>query len=168
MPRQIIKSGIVSENRRARHDYSVDDTIEAGLSLTGAEVKSIRYGLVNITDAFVQTSGNTARRFLTRGADTNLVLSGMVITPLPTANRAIHFDERRPRQLLLHRNQINRLVGKLNEKGATIFPLKLYFNPRGRIKVLLGIGFGKTKYDKRETIKAREWQREKARVTGSR
>jgi len=164
MPRQIIKTGPVAENRRARFDYTFTDTIEAGLSLTGAEVKSVRYGMVNITDAFVQISGPTARRNLTAGSDTNLVLSNMTIQPLPTANKAVHFDERRGRQLLLHRNQINRLVGKLNEKGATIVPLKLYFNNRGLIKVLLGIGFGKTKYDKRETIKKREWDKTKARV----
>ncbi|MCL1902617.1 MAG: SsrA-binding protein SmpB [Alphaproteobacteria bacterium] len=164
MPRQIIKTGQVAENRKARFEYTIEDTIEAGLSLTGAEVKSVRYGLVNITDAFVQTSGPTARRNLTRGSDTNLVLSNMVIQALPTANKAVYFDERRGRQLLLHRNQINRLIGKLNEKGATIVPLKLYFNNRGHAKVLLGTGFGKSKIDKRETIKKREWERDKARV----
>lgn len=162
--RQIIKSGQIAENRKARFLYAVEDTIEAGISLTGAEVKSLRYGLVNITDAFVQTSGPTARRALTAGSDVNLVLSNMAIQPLPTANRAVRFDERRGRQLLLHRNQINRLVGKLMEKGATIVPLKLYFNNRGRLKVLLGIGFGKSSIDKRETIKRREWERDKARV----
>ncbi|MDR1207509.1 MAG: SsrA-binding protein SmpB [Rickettsiales bacterium] len=164
MPRQIIKTGQVAENRKARFEYAIEDTIESGLSLTGAEVKSLRYGLVNITDAFVQTSGMNARRGLTLGSDTNLVLSNMVVQPLPTANKAIRFDERRGRQLLMHRNQINRLIGKLNEKGATIVPLKLYFNNRGKLKVLLGVGFGKNKVDKRETIKRREWEKTKARV----
>jgi len=152
MPRQIIKSGQVSENRKARYAYSIEDTIEAGIALTGAEIKSIRYGLVTIVDGFVQKRGG------------NLFLAGIEIQKLPTAARIINFDERRPRQLLLHRAQINRLAGKLQDKGATIVPLKLYFNHRGRLKVLLGIGYGKNKVDKRETIKRREWDKNKARI----
>ena len=152
MPRQIIKFGQVSENRKSRFAYAIEDTIEAGISLTGAEIKSLRYGLVTIVDGFVQRRGN------------NLFLAGIEIQKLPTANRAVNFDERRSRQLLLHRNQINRLIGKLQEKGATIVPLKLYFNNNGKLKVLLGIGYGKSKVDKRETIKAREWERSKARI----
>jgi len=152
MPRQIIKSGQVSENRKARFNYSIEDSIEAGVSLTGAEIKSVRYGLVTIVDGFVQKRGD------------NLYLAGIEIQKLPTANRIINFDERRLRQLLLHRNQINRLIGKLQEKGATIVPLKLYFNNHGKLKVLLGIGFGKNKIDKRETIKRREWEKSKSRL----
>ncbi len=152
MPRQIIKSGQVSENRKARFTYSIEDTIEAGISLTGAEIKSIRYGLVTIVDGFVQRRGD------------DLYLAGVEIQRLPTAARYVNFDERRPRQLLLHRAQINRMIGKLQEKGATIVPLKLYFNNRGRLKVLLGIGYGKNQVDKRETIKQREWNRNKARI----
>lgn len=152
MARQIIKSGQVSENRKARYAYSIDDTIEAGIALTGAEIKSIRYGLVTIVDGFVQKRG------------TNLFLAGVEIQKLPTAARIINFDERRPRQLLLHRAQINRLIGKLQDKGATIVPLKMYFNNRGRLKVLLGVGYGKNKIDKRETIKRREWDKNKARI----
>ena len=152
MQRQIIKFGQVSENRKARFNYSIEDSIEAGISLTGAEIKSVRYGLVTIIDGFVQKRGD------------DLFLAGVEIQKLPTANRAVNFDERRPRQLLLHRNQINRLIGKLQEKGATIFPLKMYFNNRGKLKVLLGIGHGKKLTDKRETIKTREWERTKARI----
>ena len=152
MVRNIIKFGQVSENRKARFSYSIADTIEAGISLTGAELKSVRYGLVTIIDGFVQKRGD------------DLFLAGVEIQKLPTANRAVNFDERRPRQLLLHRNQINRLIGKLQEKGATIFPLKMYFNNRGKLKVLLGIGHGKKLTDKRETIKTREWGRTKARI----
>jgi len=152
MSRQIIKSGQVSENRKARYSYFIEDTIEAGIALTGAEIKSIRYGLVTIVDGFVQKRG------------TNLFLAGIEIQKLPTAARIINFDERRPRQLLLHRAQINRMIGKLRDKGATIVPLKLYFNTRGRLKVLLGIGYGKNKIDKRETIKRREWDKSKARI----
>ena len=109
--------------------------------------------MVNISDGFIGTD-----------RDGNLVLKNVIIQPLPTAAKIVRFDERRGRQLLLHAAQIRRLRGKLNEKGATIFPLKLYFNSRGKLKVLLGIGFGKGKIDKRETIKKREWQREKARL----
>ncbi len=152
MTRSIIKFGQVSENRKARFNYSIEDTIEAGISLTGAEIKSVRYGLVTIVDGFVQRRGD------------NLFLAGVEIQKLPTAARIINFDERRPRQLLLHRNQMNRLIGQLQEKGATIVPLKLYFTNRGRLKVLLGIGHGKNKIDKRETIKAREWDKNKARI----
>lgn len=152
MPRSLIKSGQVSENRKARFAYSIQDTIEAGISLTGAEIKSIRYGLVTIVDGFVQRRGD------------NLFLAGIEVQKLPTAARIVNFDERRPRQLLLHRAQINRLIGKLQEKGATIVPLKLYFNNRGRLKVLLGVGYGKNKADKRETIKQREWNKNKSRI----
>jgi SsrA-binding protein len=153
MVRTLIKSGQVAENRKARFEYSIDDTIEAGISLTGAEVKSVRYAMVNITDGFVSSDRNG-----------NLVLKNIVIQPLPTAAKIVAFDERRGRQLLLHSAQIRRLAGKLNEKGATIVPLKLYFNSRGRLKVLLGVGFGKNRTDKRETIKRREWAREKSRL----
>lgn len=152
MVRQIIKSRMVSENRKARFNYTVQDTIEAGIALTGAEIKSVRYGLVTIVDGFVQRRGE------------DLFLAGIEIQKLPTAARILNFDERRPRQLLLHRAQINRLIGKLTEKGATIVPLKLYFTNRGRLKVLLGVGYGKNRADKRETIKRREWEKSKARL----
>ena len=152
MTRSIIKFGQVAENRKARFNYSIADTIEAGLSMTGAEIKSVRYGLVTIVDGFVQRRGD------------NLFLAGVEIQRLPTAARVVNFDERRPRQLLLHRSQINRMIGQLQEKGATIVPLKMYFTNRGKLKVLLGIGHGKQNIDKRETIKQREWNRSKSRI----
>lgn len=151
--RSLIKSGQVAVNRKVRFEYSIDDTIEAGIALTGAEVKSIRFGLVNITDGFV-----------TSDKDGNLVLKNIVVQPLPTAAKIVRFDERRGRQLLLHTAQIRRLSSKLSEKGVTIVPMKMYFNSRGLLKVLLGIGFGKNRTDKRETIKQREWDKEKARI----
>ncbi|MDR1027115.1 MAG: SsrA-binding protein SmpB [Rickettsiales bacterium] len=154
--RQLIKSGQVAVNRRARFDYAIEDTIEAGLALTGAEVKSIRYGLVSLVDSFVAARGD------------NLVVKNMPVQKLQTASKIAGFDERRDKQILLHKNQLNRLRGRLIEKGATIVPLKLYFNNRGIIKVFLGIGFGKSKVDKRDTIRAREWDREKSRVLKSR
>ena len=152
MPRSMIKFGAVSENRKARFSYTIEDTIEAGIALTGAEIKSIRYGLVTIVDGFVQKRG------------TNLFLAGIEIQKLPTAARIVNFEKRRPRQLLLHRAQINRMIGKLTERGATIVPLKLYFNNHGKLKVLLGIGYGKNRADKRETIKRREWEKSKSRI----
>ena len=155
MTRSLIKFGQVSENRKARFNYSIEDTIEAGIAMTGAEIKSVRYGLVTIVDGFVQKRGD------------NLFLAGVEIQKLPTAARVVNFDERRPRQLLLHRSQINRMIGQLQERGATIFPLKLYFNNRGKLKVLLGIGHGKQRADKRETIKTREWERNKSRIMKS-
>ena len=151
----MIKFGAVSENRKARFAYTIEDTIEAGIELSGSEVKSLRYGLVTIVDGFVQKRG------------TDLYLAGIEIQKLPTAARITNFDERRSRRLLLHRAQINRMIGRLNEKGATIFPLKLYFNNRGRLKVLLGIGYGKNRADKRETIKRREWEKSRARLLKS-
>ncbi|MBR4475791.1 MAG: SsrA-binding protein SmpB [Alphaproteobacteria bacterium] len=152
MTRSLIKFGQVSENRKARFNYSIEDTVEAGLAMTGAEIKSVRYGLITIVDGFVQRRGD------------NLFLAGVEIQKLPTAARIVNFDERRPRQLLLHRSQINRMIGQLQEKGATIVPLKMYFNNRGKLKVLLGIGHGKQRIDKRETIKTREWNRNKSRI----
>jgi SsrA-binding protein len=151
--RSLIKSGQVAINRKARFEYSIDDTIEAGIALTGAEVKSIRFGLVNITDGFVSADKNG-----------NLILKNILVQPLPTAAKIVRFDERRGRQLLLHTSQIRRLSSKLSEKGATIVPMKLYFNSRGLLKVLLGVGFGKNRTDKRETIKQREWDKEKSRI----
>ena len=91
-------------------------------------------------------------------------MAGVEIQKLPTAARIVNFDERRARQLLLHRSQINRMIGKLTERGATIVPLKLYFTNRGKLKVLLGIGYGKSRADKRETIKQREWDKSKSRI----
>ncbi len=150
--RQMISKGLVAQNRKANYNYAIEDTIEAGIALTGAEVKSLRYGLANITEAFVQNH------------DGELVLANMIIQSAKTSNVAFKFDERRYRTLLLHKRQINRMIGQLNEKGATIVPIKIYFNDRGKVKVLLGVGFGKNKVDKRETIKKREWGREKQKT----
>ena len=140
-------------NRKARFDYAIEDTIEAGIALIGAEVKSIRYGLVSLVDSFVANSKK------------GMVIKNMAVQKLPTANRAVNFDERRDKPLLLRAMQMKRLRGKLIEKGATIVPLKLYFNNRGLVKVLLGVGLGKSKVDKRKTIEKREWERDKARLS---
>ncbi len=148
----IINHGIVSQNRKANFNYDIKDTLEAGLVLYGSEVKSLRAGMSNITEAFVQNKNR------------EMILANSLITPLKTTNNYFTHEERRYRKLLLHKKQINKMIGLLNEKGATIVPLKLYFDNRGRAKVLLGIGYGKNKADKRESIKQKEWNRTKSRL----
>ena len=141
----------VAENRRARFDYEILDTYEAGLSLTGTEVKSLRQGRATINEAYAGPSGNS------------LFLFNAYIPEYEAANRFNH-ETRRPRRLLLHRREINRLIGGVQREGMTIVPLRLYFNDRGMAKIQLGLGKGKKTYDKRETEKRRSWDRDKARI----
>jgi SsrA-binding protein len=140
----------VALNRRARHDYFIEDTIEAGIELTGTEVKVLRQGLGSIAEAYA------AQR------DNEIVLVNAHIPEYP-ASRFNH-EPRRPRRLLLHRREINRLLGGIKRDGITVVPLSIYFNERGRAKVELGIAKGKRKADKRQTEKARDWQRSRARI----
>jgi SsrA-binding protein len=144
----------IAVNRKARHDYFIDETFEAGLVLAGSEVKSLRDGHANLRDSFA--------RF--HGAD--LVLMNVHISPYDPASRENH-DPTRSRRLLLHRRELDRLMGKLREKGLTLVPLRLYFNERGRAKVELGLAHGKRQYDKRQAIKEREARRETARAIRS-
>jgi SsrA-binding protein len=141
----------VTVNRKARYDYHIDETVEAGLVLTGSEVKSIRGGHVNLKDSFARISRGQAS------------LVNVHISPYDPAHRENH-DPTRTRKLLMHKREIERLEGKLNERGLTLIPLKLYFNDRGRAKVELGLGRGKKLYDKRQTIKEREAKREAERA----
>jgi len=145
----------VAVNRKARHDYFIDETIEAGLALTGAEVKSLRAGRANLKDSYAR---------IERG---NAVLLNVHISPYDPASRA-NQEPTRSRRLLLHRREIDRLEGKLKQKGLTLVPLRLYFNDKGRAKVELGLAHGKRQYDKREAIKEREARREAARAMGRR
>lgn len=138
-------------NRRARADYFIDEEIEAGLILVGTEVKSLRQGKANIQDAFAGPK------------DGGLWLMNSYIAEYNGGNRFNH-ESRRPRQLLLHKREINKLLGKVKTKGFTIVPLSMYFNSRGLAKVLLGLARGKREFEKRETIKTREWNREKERL----
>ncbi|MDR1476986.1 MAG: SsrA-binding protein SmpB [Rickettsiales bacterium] len=149
---RLISTGVVSENRRARFSYAISETVEAGLSLTGAEVKSLRQGRASIAEGYAVPDGG--------GMSINNLTIGRYDSENPFAART----EKRPRRLLLNKSEIRRLVGVYSQKGSTIVPLKLYFNARGIAKLLLGIGTGKKLADKRETIKRREWDREKARV----
>ena len=141
----------VAQNRRARHDYSIEETVEAGIMLAGSEVKALRDGRGNLNDSYAGPS---------EGA---LWLYNAYIPEYKAANRFNH-ETRRPRKLLLHRRQVDRLSGLVQREGATLVPLSVYFNERGIAKVQLGLAHGKRKVDKRASEKAREWQRDKARI----
>ena len=141
----------IVENRKAYHDYFVEEKFEAGLALEGWEVKAIRAGRAQLKEAYV---------VVRKG---EIVLLGAHVTPLPTASTHIHPDPTRTRKLLLHRPEINRLIGKVERAGYTLTPLNLHFT-RGRIKLEIGLARGKKQYDKRATIKEREWNREKQRL----
>lgn len=142
---------VVCDNRKARFDYSIQDTFEAGICLLGSEVKSIRDGKANLNDAFVIEEGG------------ELYLHHAHIAEYKGANQFNH-EPRRKRKLLLKRKEINKLNGKMKIKGMTVVPLKLYFNSRNFIKVEIALAQGKANYDKRQTIKEREWNREKQRI----
>ncbi|MBB2960758.1 SsrA-binding protein SmpB [Methylobacterium sp. R2-1] len=142
---------IVADNRSARYHYAIEDTLEAGIALTGTEVKSLRGGKATIGESYAGPSGN------------DLMLFNAYIPEYLEANRFNH-DTKRPRRLLLHRRQINKLIGATQRQGYTVIPLKIYFNDKGRAKVELGLGKGKQLHDKRESVKQRDWQRDKARL----
>lgn len=140
----------ISVNRQAYHDYFVDETIEAGLELTGTEVKSIRAGHVNLRGAYARVKQG------------EVWIEGMHIAIYEQGTYMNH-DPMRPRKLLLHRREIDRLVGKTQTKGLTLIPLRLYFS-HNRVKVEIGLCRGKKLYDKREAIQKRESEREMARA----
>ena len=142
---------IVADNRAARYHYTIEDTLEAGIALTGTEVKSLRGGKATIGEAYAGPSGN------------DLMLFNAYIPEYLEANRFNH-DTKRPRRLLLHRRQIDKLIGATQRQGYTVVPLKIYFNDKGRAKVELGLGKGKQAHDKREAVKERDWQRDRARL----
>ena len=142
---------LIAENRRARFDYFIDDVVEAGLMLTGTEVKSLRNGRANIAESYAAVEGR------------DIVLINADIPPYAQANRFNH-EPRRPRQLLLHRKQIARLIGAVPREGRTIIPTKLYWNDKGVAKLEIGLAKGKKLHDKRETAAERDWQRDKARL----
>jgi len=137
---------IIAVNRKARHDYFIEDEYEAGLVLKGTEVKSLRLGKANLKDSYARIK------------DGEVFVYQLHIGPYPFAYYDNH-DPLRPRKLLLHKREIKRLYGKINEKGHTLVPLKLFFK-NGKVKILLALAKGKRKYDKREAIKRRDEQRE--------
>lgn len=139
-------------NRRARYDYTISDEVEAGIVLTGTEVKSLRKGDANINDAYAGEDGE------------EMWLYNAYIAEYAGGNRFNH-EPRRPRKLLLHKKEINKLMGRVKAKGVTVVPLSVYFNKRGMAKVKLGLATGKRQHEKRDAIKDREWQRDRERAT---
>ena len=142
---------VMAENRKARFNYAIEDTVEAGIALTGTEVKSIRNGKSTIAESYADSKNG------------EIWLINANIPEYLQANRFNH-EPKRPRKLLLHRRQINKLVGAVEREGMTLIPLKLYFNEKGRAKVELALARGKKLYDKRETEKKRSWDRERGRL----
>ena len=142
---------LIAENRRARFDYFVEDVVEAGLALTGTEVKSLRNGRANIAESYAAVEGR------------EIVLINADIPPYANANRFNH-EPRRPRKLLLHRKEIDKLIGGVEREGRTLIPLRLYFNEKGRAKIEVALAKGKKAHDKREAVAERDWKREQGRL----
>jgi SsrA-binding protein len=146
---------LIATNRRARFEYEILDKIETGIVLIGPEVKSLREGRANLGDAFAHIRGG------------ELFLEKLHISPYEPATRN-NAEPQRPRKLLAHRREIERLEGRVHEKGFTLVPLRLYFNDKGRVKVEIALARGKARYDKRETIKRREADLDARRAMQSR
>ena len=146
-----MKAMSIVDNKKAFHDYFIEERYEAGLVLEGWEVKSIRAGRANIKESYV----------VMKGAEPFVI--GMHVSPLPTASTHVKPDPTRTRKLLLKADEISKLIGKVEQRGYTLVPLNLHYT-RGRVKCEIGLAKGKKLYDKRETEKNRDWQREKARI----
>lgn len=142
---------VAAQNRKARHDYTIEDSLETGIILTGSEVKSLREGRASLTESYAKAEGD------------EIFLLNAHIPEYKQAGPFNH-EPARPRKLLLHRRQIDRLLASVQRKGVTLVPLKIYFNDRGMAKLELGIAVGKRAYDKRQTEKSRDWDRQKARL----
>ncbi len=141
----------IAQNRKARHEYIIESTLEAGLVLTGSEVKSLRLGRCSIGEAYAHEQGG------------ELYLRGMHISPYEAANRQNH-EPLRPRKLLVHRRELAKLLDRVQRGGYTLVPLSIYFNERGIAKISLALARGKRKADKRQSDKKRDWSRQKARL----
>src|SRR5438132_790288 len=139
MAKELISHGNVAQNRKARHDYAIEDTIEAGIVLTGSEVKSLRHGRCTLTEAFAQPEGDGLY---------------LINAHIPAYEGASHFqhEEKRKRKLLLHKKQMEKLAAAVGRRGMTLVPLSLYFNNRGMAKVQLGLAKGKNHVDRRDDI----------------
>lgn len=144
-------SNTIVLNKKAGHDFFIEDRLEAGLALEGWEAKSLRAGKVQIRDSYI---------LLRRG---EAFLFGALITPLPTASTHVHPDPMRDRKLLLHQRELSRLIGAVERKGYTIVPTAMYWK-KGRAKLEIGLAKGKQSHDKRQAEKERDWQREKQRL----
>jgi SsrA-binding protein len=142
---------VISDNRKARFNYEIEEVLEAGIELKGTEVKSLRNGKANIAESYAAEYNG------------EMWIYNLYIPEYLQANRFNH-EPRRPRKLLLHKREIHKLAGAVQKEGKTIVPLKIYFNEEGRAKLEIALAKGKKLHDKRETEKKRDWQREKARV----
>ena len=151
LPAAFDKQKIVAENRRARFDYFVEDRLEAGIALTGTEVKALRQGEGSIAESYAAVEGD------------EVWLINSHIPEYSHGNRLNH-EPRRPRKLLLKGREISRLHGAVARQGLTLVPLSMYFNGRGRAKIELALARGKKVHDKRETVKERDWKREQQRL----
>jgi len=148
----LISHGTAAQNRKARFEYKINDTVEAGIVLLGPEVKSLRAGRATLAEAWAGER------------EGEMWIFNLYIPEWQAGSTVSHFEPRRPRKLLLHGKQVASLAGAVTREGATLVPLEILFNQRGVAKVVLGLAEGKTKADKRASIAAREWQRDKARV----
>ena len=150
--KSLISHGVAAQNRKARYDYTINETIEAGLALVGPEVKSLRAGRATLSEAWAGER------------EGEMWLFNAYIPEWQAGSVVARFEPRRPRKLLLHRKQVRELTGSVTREGTTLVPLQIHFNERGRAKVLLGLAEGRKKHDKRAAIAARDWQRDKARL----
>ncbi len=146
---------VVAQNRKARFDYFIEETFEAGLQLTGTEVKSLRGGRSTIAESYVTEDGGEAW----------LVNANI---PLYASGNRYNHEPKRPRKLLLHRAQINKLIGAIQREGRTVVPLQVYFNEQGRAKIEIALAKGKQAHDKRQSIKDRDWKRQRSRLMSTR
>ncbi|GJL84398.1 MAG: ssrA-binding protein [Micavibrio sp.] len=152
------KSGMIStnatvaDNRRARHDYTIEEKFEAGIMLVGTEVKSLRMGQCTIKEAHVGPKAG------------EIWIFNLHIPEYQQAGAKMQHDPKRPRKLLLHKREVNKLLGAVNRDGYTLVPLRLFFNGRGLAKIEIALAKGKKEYDKRETIKKRDWGKQKQRL----
>jgi SsrA-binding protein len=151
----LISHGLAAQNRKARYDYTIKETVEAGVVLKGPEVKSLRLGRATITEAWAGER------------DGEMFLFNVYI-PEYQGGVLSRFDPRAPRKLLLKKKQIDKLLGEIARQGNSVVPLDIHFNDEGRAKVLLGVGVGRKKSDKRHAIAERDWARDKARMMSSR
>ncbi|MCB1721792.1 MAG: SsrA-binding protein SmpB [Alphaproteobacteria bacterium] len=152
------KSGLIStnatvaDNKRARFDYALEEKFEAGIALAGTEVKSLRHGQANIKEAYVGPK------------DGEIWLWNANIPEYQQASQNLQHDPKRPRKLLLHKREVDKLLGAVNREGYAIVPVRLYFNARGMAKIEIALGKGKKMHDKRETEKKRDWDKQKGRI----
>lgn len=155
MSNNFTESGLVTKNKKAYFEYEVKETFDCGIMLVGSEVKSLRSGGVNITDAHadIKTDEN---------GNEEIWLLNLSIPVYKNAGKFNHKPDS-PRKLLLHKKEIKKLIGKIKQKGFALVPVEIFFNEKGIAKIKLGLCIGKTKYDKRATIKERDWNREKQR-----